>query len=225
MIKLTQRLKKIASFVKSGDVICDAGTDHGYIPAYLISLGTVRCAYATDINEGPLENAKCTARQYGVFDKIKFYLTDGLRGVPEGDINTVIIAGMGGETIRDILRACKWVKNDKKLILQPQTKISELMGWLYDGGFGVEDMCLVKDDGRIYLIIAARFGIKPLCRDYLEYLYEKGDGLFDEYISALISRQRAIVKGLAAGKSSENEYKNAKDELFRLESFLKREGE
>jgi len=218
MIKLTKRLEKVSSFIEKNDVVCDVGTDHGYIPAYLVQNGIISRAVATDINEGPLNNAKKTAKMCAVSDKIDFYHTNGLEGVPEGEINAVIIAGMGGETIRDILSGCPWVKSDKKLILQPQSKIEDLVLWLWENDFGAYDMCLTKDEGRIYVIMAVKYGEKR-CSDYLAYLREKDDPLFLEYIERLISVQNKIVAGLSKGKERGKEYENALAYLNHLESL------
>ena len=104
MIPLSPRLLCCASMLK-GDFVCDIGTDHAYLPAYLMMSGKAKQVIATDVKPGPLESAKGTLKRYGVSRDIRLILSDGFDKVPPKGITDVVIAGMGGETIRDILAA------------------------------------------------------------------------------------------------------------------------
>lgn len=187
-IMLSARLKQIASFIRGG-VAADIGTDHGYIPVYLRQSG--RCPYviASDINKGPLNSAVQTARKYGV-DGIRFVQAPGLDGVSPGDADTVIIAGMGGETITEILKAAPWVRScGVRLILQPQSKTEVLAEYLRSGGFGITDISLVRDSGRIYLVLAAepgKFGAEDMF--FLRHLANRQDSLLKEYAQGMLQR-------------------------------------
>ena len=111
MEKLDSRLAAAAEFVGYGTVAADIGTDHGYLVCWLVDNGVCPKAYATDINEKPLESAKELIAQMGLGDKIETRLTDGLLGLPGEEIDEVLICVMGGETIIGILGAHDWVKS------------------------------------------------------------------------------------------------------------------
>ena len=104
MLPISPRLLTCASMVK-GEFVCDIGTDHAYLPVYLVTSGKCRQAVATDIKEGPLDSAKGTLKRYGVISSIKLILSDGFDKVNPKGITDVVIAGLGGENIRDILGA------------------------------------------------------------------------------------------------------------------------
>ena len=111
-IILDERLITCADFVRSGSTFADIGTDHAYLPAYLISKGKIKSALACDVNKKPLESAAATIRDYCV-ENIELRLCDGLSGVGENEFDDLCIAGMGGELIIKILAECKYIKNDR----------------------------------------------------------------------------------------------------------------
>jgi tRNA (adenine22-N1)-methyltransferase len=114
----------IASFIHRGASVADIGTDHGFLPVYLAQNGLARSIIASDISAGSLEAARRSATNYGVSDKITFIVAPGLSGIKETDVDTIVIAGLGGETIAAILNEAPWTRySDIKLILQPQSKI------------------------------------------------------------------------------------------------------
>ena len=124
-MELTPRLQAIAFQVPQGARLADIGTDHGYLPAWLLLNGKIETAIAADLRAGPLERARETSRQYGLEGAISFRLCDGLTGIAEDEVDTVAIAGMGGETISAILGNAPWIR-DKLLLLQPMTGASHL---------------------------------------------------------------------------------------------------
>ena len=129
MLKLSPRLQCIADYICPGDRVIDVGTDHAYIPIYLLQNGIARLVTATDIRSGPLENAAADARKYQVAEGLTLLLCDGLSACTPEMADTVILAGMGGETIQHILAAAPWAL-EKRLLLQPQSKQAELRAWL-----------------------------------------------------------------------------------------------
>lgn len=150
---IDDRLWSCASFVRPGTVICDVGTDHAYVPVYLVKRGTVPYAYATDINEGPLNAAKKHADEYGVTDKISFVLANGLAfsELENSGAGDILICGMGGELIRDIIAACDYVKKDSvRLILQPMTQADAMRKYLFENGFEEIDGTVSESAGKIY---------------------------------------------------------------------------
>ncbi|NLT13462.1 MAG: SAM-dependent methyltransferase, partial [Clostridiales bacterium] len=120
-LELSKRLQAIAAYVKQGSAVADIGTDHGYIPVYLAQHNIARRIIAADIRKRPLARAQLSSVEYGVDDRIEFRLTDGLDGLQEAGLDTIIIAGMGGETIAGILERAPWVLTENvRIILQPQ---------------------------------------------------------------------------------------------------------
>lgn len=154
-LKLSPRLNAIATLAAVGKRIADIGTDHGYIPVRLALLGHAESITATDIKMGPLSHAMQSAREYGVSDLIRFVCCDGLSFSGAHDLDTVIIAGMGGETIVSILERADWTRSGVRLLLQPQTKTDELCVWLAEAGYELSGAALVEDAGRIYVVLSA----------------------------------------------------------------------
>lgn len=150
---LDNRLKKIAELVSGKGIACDVGTDHAYLAAELILSGKCDKVIACDINEGPLEAAAKTVKKYGVEDKVELVLSDGLDNVSPEGVSDVIIAGMGGETIVDILsKACAF---GGQYILQPMTKADVLRGFLGKHGYKIVREIAVEEGEHIYIIIQA----------------------------------------------------------------------
>lgn len=155
MIKLTKRLQAIADMVKQGSTPVDVGTDHGYIPVYLVENEICNTAIACDINEAPLNSCRFLVSQSGLEDKIKCVLSNGLQSVNE-NYDTVIIAGMGGELIADILSKAKGVSS-KNIILNPMTHPEIARKWLFDNGFEISKDIIVADGRHHYSIFSAEF--------------------------------------------------------------------
>lgn len=207
-LKLSNRLSAIAAMIKaSAEGVTDVGTDHGYLPVWLAQNGIARRIIATDINTGPLARAKASAEEYGVIDRIIFVQTDGLDSLESYGIDTIIIAGMGGETIASILEKAPWTRTDNvRLILQPQSKRGELSRWLDQNGYTIVDAALAEDDGRIYTVLSAGAG-SPLAPDSAEsstnrILMEKRDALLPRYLDILIEKTKKTIAGLEQAKNS-----------------------
>jgi tRNA (adenine22-N1)-methyltransferase len=208
-LKLSPRLAAVASFVPQGAVIADVGTDHAYLPAYLLLAGRITPpAYAFDINEGPVESARRTAEKYGLADKMEIRLNNGLAGTRETLADTVIIAGMGGENIADIIERSLWRWNDRHtLVLQPMSKAYELCRWLYDNGFYIAEETKVKDGGELYRVLCVKHGHRPP-PDALE-LYtgpvRAGEELELEYLKKISRKLEKAAEGLGAAKNTQPE--------------------
>ena len=173
-MKLSKRLQTIADFVKKDAVVADIGTDHAHIPIYLIENNIIDKAYACDINKGPLEKAKENIANFGVSENIVLRLSNGLDKMSNKEVDTIIIAGMGGELIIDILNRGK-VFFDKKntFILSPHTKTDEVRDYLIRKGFKIikEDMCI--DEGKFYTVMEGRYTENKLMYSEAELLYGK----------------------------------------------------
>ena len=159
-LRLQPRLRCIADCVPRGARLADVGTDHGYLPVWLLLNGRIAYAFASDVNEAPLARAKRTAEEYGASERICFRLCDGLDGFAPGEADTIAIAGMGGETIIAILRDAPWLTRDAvTLLLQPMTKAELLRPWLVENGFRIDGERLVRDKGTIYAVLTVRPGM------------------------------------------------------------------
>ena len=156
MQNLSKRLKAVASLVKKGSSVADVGTDHGYIPVYLIENDIVSSAIAMDINEKPLASCQALVKSKGLENKIQTRLSNGLENLKRGECDTVIIAGMGAELIVDILSHCDF-KNELHLILQPMTHPEIARKYLYDNGFEIFNDFIVKDSKHFYSAFDAKY--------------------------------------------------------------------
>ena len=207
MVPLSPRLLCCASMLK-GNFVCDIGTDHAYLPAYLILSGKAEHVIATDIKQGPLDSAKGTLKRYGVSQDIRLILSDGFAKVPPKGITDVVIAGMGGETIRDILAApsAAFVKNNVNLVLQPMSKAEVLRAWLSENCFAMTKEVAVKDT-HVYTVIQAHYSGEPqLLHEAASYYgkLKRSELLTKIYIAGVQDRLMTKANGLAeAGKQEE----------------------
>ena len=152
-IPLSSRLEAACRFVNSGDRVADVGCDHGYLGIYLLKNNIASFVYASDINEGPLNAAVFNAEKFGVRDKIKFYLSDGVRNIPR-DFDALVCCGMGGDTMISILEAAPWLKEGNyRLILQCQSKRPELRKYLSENGWFIRNETVLKDGKFLYTVM------------------------------------------------------------------------
>lgn len=207
-IKLSKRLSAIASLIPSSGGVIDVGTDHGFIPVWLLQNGHKGKVLATDINPEPLENAINTAIEYGLVNDISFHLCDGLKGVCDKEFHNIVIAGMGGETIIDILSCALWTSlPDRTLILQPMTKSDELRRWLSNNLYKVSAERLV-DDGRIYEIMRVTGGSDTAYSPAELYTGHtaliSSDPLYPRRLDELTAKFKRVSEGLENSEKPEN---------------------
>ncbi|MCD8117336.1 MAG: Nif3-like dinuclear metal center hexameric protein [Oscillospiraceae bacterium] len=191
-IHLSPRLEAVAQAVPPGACVIDVGTDHARLPVWLVQSGRVGRVIAADLRPGPLEGAATLINKTGTADRITLRLTNGLSGLGPRDGDTIVIAGMGGETMISILSAAPWTRQGTLLILEPQSKQAELRKFLIENGYSVTSERLVKDAGRLYPILTVRGGAAPgySLAELHTGLYEQisDDPLFGEYLSGLADR-------------------------------------
>ena len=135
-LDLSPRLAALAALVPAGARLADVGTDHAYLPVWLLLRGKIRGAIASDVNPGPLDRGRETARAYGVEDKIDIRRCDGLAGLTAGEADTIVIAGMGGDLIARILAQAPWTR-EVALLLQPMSSQEDLRQWLAENGYAM----------------------------------------------------------------------------------------
>ena len=157
-MKLDSRLMAIANLVRKDKVFADIGTDHAYLPVYLVEKGIINKAIAADLRVGPLDNAKETVVSYDFTKQIELRLSDGLDNFKENEVEEIAVAGMGGLLISSFIERTKWLKNsDIHLILQPMTHIEELRKTLFDNGFSIDNEVVAEDGDKLYIIISAYY--------------------------------------------------------------------
>lgn len=192
IMKLDLRLTMVASLVRPGKPLADIGTDHAFVPVFLILNDIIPSAYACDIKVGPLDNAKKTIDEYDLNDKVTPILSDGLIEVPH-DVNDFVIAGMGGELIAKILSDSPWVKEvGNHFVLQPQTHAEDLRQYLFGAGFEILKEDVVKDKRHLYLAMEVVYTGKVMghekCDYYLGELKNSSSIYKNNYIEYVISR-------------------------------------
>lgn len=193
-----------------GAVVADIGTDHALLPVYLVRQGIVRKVIATDVHSRPLDAARSTVARYGLCERIVLREGDGLRVLSPGEADVIVIAGMGGTTIRDILADSLKVQDQvKRLILQPQGGALCLRKRLLDHEWFLFDEDLVFEDGRYYVIIVAeprpqsvqRAVIDPGILEIGPRLIEKKHRLLVPYLKQEIRQMEKIVRALKEGRT------------------------
>ena len=204
-IALSNRLRRVADYVERGGIPVDVGTDHAYVPIWLLQNCISPLAYATEVKPGPLKNAEADAARAGVRERLTLYLCDGLAACAPESVDTVILAGMGGETMQKILAAAPWAL-EKRLILQPQTKVRELRRWLgARGSITIADASLVYDTGRVYLVWLVGPGDGEAMRDGAvdPVLLEKRDPLLLPYTEGRIKQTLERLHGMERARRAD----------------------
>ena len=153
-IPLSSRLLACCNFIAPGDRVADIGCDHGYLGIHLLKNGIASSVIASDINEGPLQSAVRNSEKFGVRDKMTFYLSDGVRNIPR-DFDTLVCAGMGGDTMVSILSAAPWLKSERyRLVLQCQSKTPLLRRYLSENGWHIKEETVIQDGRFLYTVMA-----------------------------------------------------------------------
>ncbi len=152
-IPLSSRLRVCAGFVAPGERVADIGCDHGYLSIYLLTQGIAPSCIASDVRPGPLDAARRNARKFGVSDRITFCLSDGVRDIPR-DFDTLVCAGMGGDTMVHILSDAPWLADARyRLILQCQSKQALLRRYLSEQGWQISEESVLRDGRFLYSVM------------------------------------------------------------------------
>lgn len=150
-MQISKRLEAVAKMVTPGCTLADIGTDHAYIPIYLVSGGIVPRALAMDVNRGPLNKAVIHISQYGLSDKIETRLSDGLAAMEPEEAESIVIAGMGGPLmVRILTDGEKCAKAAKELILQPQSDLGQVRTYLEENGYRIVQEDMIWEEGKFY---------------------------------------------------------------------------
>ena len=217
---LDARLLAVSKYVRDGAYVCDVGTDHAYLPVYLVLTGRAVCALASDINEGPVMRARQSVARYHVSDKIEVTLANGLNGADKYPVTDIIIAGMGGELIASIIDVAEWTRDKKyRFILQPMTHAEILREYLLDKGYSIVDEEIVTEqkDSKIYQIICAEFTGIPEKHAADELLLGKINiSRGEENLSKLCKRLKNINLEIKKAKAWAGQSTTAEDEIIAI---------
>ncbi len=229
-MKLSQRLGSCAELVRPGGVAADVGTDHGYLALYLLEQGICPEVYASDLRAGPLSAARRSAQRAGIQEHITFVLSDGLQNLPVDRIDTIIIAGMGGDNIIAILDREPGVRNGRlQLVLQPQSKAAELRRYLTDQGFAILREKLSRDGKFLYTALEVRYtGEKTVLTPGQQLispaLLREQSPLLGEFYARVRDGVEQSVQGLRRAREPEEAlltwYETAFRELTEMEELL-----
>ncbi len=203
MMQLSGRLATLVECVRPDTIIADIGTDHAYVPVYLVEKGICPKAIAGDLNAGPVESAMNTVESYGLETKIEVRQGNGLQILSPGEVDMIIIAGMGGLLIEQILSEGKdKLQNVNSLLLQPNNHAFEVRSWLMGSGWGIVDERLVLERGKFYPVIICEQnrGIvteDPVALEIGPRLLEKGGPLVERFLEKRSRECAGILDGLS----------------------------
>ena len=201
---LDKRLMLCASLVDKNARLADIGTDHGYLPVWLLKNNLISFAIASDVNQKPLDAGRKNAEKYRI-KNIDFRLGNGLETItPKDNIDTIVIAGMGGELICEILNNNPLIKNNVNLILQPMTKCSVLINYLYKNGFEIIKQEACESHNKHYTVLLAKYTGKE----------KDVDDMFS-YIGKL-NFENPAAKAYIAHQISNLENKGKGDEKYKI---------
>lgn len=206
-LKLDSRLSAVAELVRGNSTLADIGTDHAYLPVYLIQNNIIKSAIASDIGKGPLENARKTVEKYGFTDKIQLRLSDGLKKFRPNEVNEISVAGMGGLLISQFINETEWFKSEEiHLILQPMTHTEDLRKALYDNGFYIDKELVAKDTDKLYIVLSAYYSGEKYNYSEFDLIVGKlplnSDELSKEYLNKIFVKYN---KKLIALKDADKE--------------------
>lgn len=225
-IPLSNRLLACCSFVNSGDRVADIGCDHGYLGIYLLQENIANSVIAADVNEKPLQSALRNAGKYGVQDKMRFYLSDGVHSIPK-DFDCMVCAGMGADTIISIIGSALWLRNGQhRMILQCQSRRPELRRWLNQNGFAILRETLAQDGKFIYPIMDVIYEpgqkLTPGGLYISPALLTCGSPLLPNFYERIRASLATSVEGLCRTPDNPKlaEYQAALDELNTMEAMI-----
>lgn len=229
-MELSKRLSFIVKHMDKSKSMIDVGSDHGYIPIYVVKNNICEKAIASDINKGPVEKAKMNAALDGVSNKVDVRLGGGLSTVKKDEVEAVVIAGMGGNLIRDILEADKdKVEKYKYLILQPAQNPEILREYLYNNGYFILEEDLCKDEGIFYELFKVKAGkeqVQKLHEDFYEFsprLIKEKNPLMKEYLELKEEKYKKILSFIKEDTESALKRKESIQNKINLIENLKKE--
>ena len=228
-MELSKRLQAVADLVSDGMVVADVGTDHGYIPIYLIETKKSPKAFAMDVNKGPLLRAKEHIAEHGLISSIETRLSDGVRALKKGECECVVVAGMGGALTIKIMEEGKDIFRDlKEFVLQPQSELQKVRAYLYQNAYSIVEENMVLDDGKFYPMFrvingqSQEYHAIELC--YGKLLLEQKNAVLKTFLQKEKAVKELILSNLeqSFGEHIETRRKEIQEELEGIEYALQR---
>lgn len=198
---LNPRLAAVAAMVLPGAPMADIGTDHAYLPVYLVAAGLCPRAVAADRMPGPLSAAERTVAAAGLTGRIDLRLGDGLAVLAPGEVATVVLAGMGGALMQRILAARpEVVARLRRLVLQPNGGAESLRRYVASMGWAIAAEEVVAEAGRLYIVMAAEPAAGPPAYEPADYilgpvLRRRGGPLYVQWVREELARTRRALAG------------------------------
>lgn len=216
--RLSPRLQMIASLVCPGGTLADIGSDHGYLVTWLAAQGIIDRGLACDINPLPLEHSRSTISRCKMEDKVQTRLSDGLKALAPGDFTQAVIAGMGGDTISEILSGTSWSGTAGiRYLLQPNSKEDHLREWLHQNGFRILEEHAVQDGNFVYPILTVEPGGMEIPENRQRLFYAVGRIGENSFIrpaeaAYLRRRKKALLLRLEGRKASQEPLSSYEEE-------------
>lgn len=220
-LKISKRLCTAASYVRNGAVVADIGTDHAYLPIYLTLEGRVSLAYASDINQGPIERANENIKKYGLENKILTKVAAGLDGIEKINPTDIVICGMGGELIVKILQNSQYIRqNGIRLVLQPMTHIKEVREYLQNGFSTIAENVIFEDE-KLYQVLCLQYDgefhpLSPIECELGKINIENHSENFVKLLHSTIAKYIKKREGLLLGGQDTKEVDQVLKELEKL---------
>jgi len=220
--RLSKRLETVASYVPEKSRVADIGSDHAFLPCYLLHKGVAVYAVAGEVAKGPYQSASNEVVKEGLEQLIHVRLADGLEAIKEEDqISVITIAGMGGPLIASILEKGKnRLAGVKRLILQPNVHAKAIREWAMANGWTLIDETIMKEDGKIYeVLVLERGDVRFSDAELLlgPYLMEKRDPIFIEKWNGELTQWKRILQSL---NQSNDDHAARKKEIQSLQSLV-----
>lgn len=226
-MQLDERLAAIAAFVPHGTAVADIGADHAYLAATLVMEGIAQRAVVGDLSAGACAAARRTVGAQRLTREIDVRQGDGLSVLLPGEAESIVVAGMGGALIAEILAGAPEILTDvQTLVLQPMNGTAKLRRWLYTNGWDIVDETLARAGGHLYEIIRAEHGVAALPDDALLHigarLFAKRDPLLREHIAAKIAKLTRAAEGMHASAAARQSaaYRETVSRLAALRTVL-----
>lgn len=228
-MELSKRLQAVADLVSEGLVVADVGTDHGYIPIYLIEAKKSPKAFAMDVNKGPLLRAKEHIAEHGLETRIETRLSDGVRALKKDECDCVVVAGMGGALTIKIMEEGKDIfRSLKEFVLQPQSELQKVRAYLYQNEYSIVEENMVLDDGKFYPMFrvingqSEEYHAIELC--YGKLLLEQKNAVLKNFLEKEKAVKELILSNLeqSFGEHIETRRKEIQEELEGIEYALQR---
>lgn len=199
--KLSKRLETVASFVPQNALVADIGSDHAYLPCYLVLNNIAKGAVAGEVVKGPYESARREVQQEGLQSKIQVRLADGLQAIEHEDhVTAITIAGMGGPLIASILeKDVERLAGVKRLILQPNIHAIAIREWAAKRDWKIIDEAILKEDDKIYEVLVLEPGFETLSSEELllgPILMQHQNNVFKEKWNHEMEQWQNVLKAL-----------------------------